>query len=264
VIASRPCSRITSNARLGLESCHEAGRAQHPQAVFAEALGRIAHGAQDPGLEIGQAVEGIDQPVIEHVVGDGVDREVAAGEIGHDVVHEVDAVGAAPVAVTCLTPQGGDLVAVLTEHDRHRAVLDPGRDHTREQRHHLLGLRAGRDVPVGVRRRRRSQVAEQLVAHRAADCPAAEAGFVQALAQLLDIAWDRAGEAFGGDGHGGFDPPQSNSVPGIDDLAAADRGGRDQATSPEPAAECSAEALGGDGDIRIRLLEQDQRRPKNR
>ena len=73
-----------------LERGVEARRAEHAQAVLGETRRGVAHRAQQMCTRSARAVEGIDQAILERIVGDGVDGEIAARQIGDDVVDEVD------------------------------------------------------------------------------------------------------------------------------------------------------------------------------
>ena len=116
---------------------------------------------------------------------DRVDGEVAAREIGRDVVDELDPVGAAPVGVRPLAAQRRHLVVLAVLHDGDGAVLDARRDGAREDREQLLGPRVGRDVPVA------RDAAEQQIAHAPADDPRALALLAQPLAEPEDVRRDR-------------------------------------------------------------------------
>ena len=61
-------------------------------------------------LEILAPVEGIDEVAVDRIEGDGVDGEVAAGQVGGDVVHELDLVRPPAVAVRAVAAEGGHLV----------------------------------------------------------------------------------------------------------------------------------------------------------
>ena len=101
-----------------------------------------------------------------------------------DVVDEVHRVGTAPVGVRRLAAQRRDLVVLTVHDDGDRAVLEPGRDHPREELHQLVRQRVGRDVPVGDR------LAEERVAHAAADDPRALPRAAEALADAEGVLGD--------------------------------------------------------------------------
>ena len=67
---------------LEAEAGGEAGRPQQPQRVVGE--GALGDRAQEAALEVGEAVEGVEDlsPAERH--GGGPDREVAEGEVGLD------------------------------------------------------------------------------------------------------------------------------------------------------------------------------------
>ena len=80
------------------------------------------------------------------------------------------------------------LVGHAADEHGHRAVLDAGRNHAREDAHHLVG-RASVATSQSL-----DGLAEQEIAHAAADDPAALARFAQALADADRIAIDAGDE----------------------------------------------------------------------
>ena len=122
------------------------------------------------------------------MIRDGIDREVAAGEVIHQGHAEPDH-GVAPVRLDIL-PERRDLVrsAPRVEH-RDGAVLDPHRHGALEQPADFLGRRGGGEIEIVVLE------AEQGVADRPADAPRLIAGGLEPLRDLEDLVRD--GEAIG-------------------------------------------------------------------
>ncbi|VUD75015.1 hypothetical protein MET9862_05652 [Methylobacterium symbioticum] len=149
----------------------EAEETQDAQGVLADAGRRIPDEADAARREIRHAPGGVVQ-VSGRVEGERVHGEVAplgvAREIGPETHHR-----AAPVRLHVLA-QGRDLDGRPVRDQGHGAVLDPGR-HRLESggpgpRHHRLGQERRGAVDVG------GVVAEQRVAHAAADEPGLGAG----------------------------------------------------------------------------------------
>jgi len=68
----------------------QADRAQQPQRVLGEALGRAANRPDQTRLQVGLAAERIDQLPAADVLGDGVDGEVAPTQVAVERVAELD------------------------------------------------------------------------------------------------------------------------------------------------------------------------------
>ena len=142
-----------------LEHGGEPDRADHPQRVLAEPRGRITDRPKDPRLDVGDASERIDDRRAGRAPGaavpgrgrgapgDGVDREVAPGEVELDVVAELDPVGTPEVGVVVIGPEGRDLVDRVALADRHgpELVLVDG---AREDGQQPVGSRVRGEVPV--------------------------------------------------------------------------------------------------------------------
>ena len=174
-LGARPCGTCRASARMArlgrrvereLEGRHEARGAQHAQAVLREALQRIADGAEQAARR-GRPRPSKGSMILPslRVDRDGVHGEVAAGEVGRDVVDELDPVGAPAVGVGALPAQRGDLVVVSLLDDGHGPVLDAGGDGPREDAEELVGPGVGGHVPVVGR------AAEEHVAHAPPDDP---------------------------------------------------------------------------------------------
>ena len=95
-----------------VKACRDAHRPQQAQGIFIEASVGVAHGADQPGGQIALAVGRVDQPGHgpwpSAAPGDGVDGQVAAGQILEDVTAEGDAVGATMIGVAMITTEGRD------------------------------------------------------------------------------------------------------------------------------------------------------------
>ena len=143
----------------------ESHRPQRAQPVLAEAGERIAHGAQPAAPQVLGTGERIAQHARDRIPGDGVHREVAPRQVSVDVAEERHRAGAAAVEIGPLAAEGGHLDLVLRGQDRHGPVLHSRRNDAREELHHLLRQRIGRDVEI-VRR-----LSTQQVAHRAPGNP---------------------------------------------------------------------------------------------
>ena len=78
-----------------VEPGRDAHRAQQAQRVLVEASAGVAHGAHQPGLEVALSIGRIDQAAgglgPASAPGDGVDGEVAPGQVLEDVLAEGDA-----------------------------------------------------------------------------------------------------------------------------------------------------------------------------
>ncbi len=176
----------------GLQRGDEASGAEHPEPILGEALGRLADGADDPLLEVAEAAEGVDEGVGVEVEGDGVDGEVAAGQVLGDLGEVAYLVGAASVGVGALAPEGGHLVGVAVEEHGDGAVVDPGGDDPGEEALHLLGERVGAHVVVS------DLLAPEQVTDGAPHHPGLLAGAAEPPAQLVDRRRDGGGDLGGG------------------------------------------------------------------
>ena len=175
-----PCGRIDREA----EARGKTQASEDAEIVLPEALGGITHRADRPALQVGAPIEGIAPLVPQRVIGDGVDREVTAGEI----VVKRDAVrhDRVPPVRGHVPSEGGHLV----EHsapveDAHRAVLLADRSGVAEKAHDLRGRRRGGEIEVGVR------VAQERVAERAAHAPGLEPGGLQGACDLQHLVRNR-------------------------------------------------------------------------
>ena len=110
---SRPCMRShrLGQRRVGLEreAGGEPGGAQHAQRVVAERDLGVERRAQAAGRQVAEPVEGVDQLHVGQPQRQGVDGEVAAGQVDVDVVAEGH-LGLARVGHVDLGPVGRDLV----------------------------------------------------------------------------------------------------------------------------------------------------------
>ena len=173
----------------------EPEEAQDAQVILGDARRRVADEAHMPGLEVGQAAQGVDQ----RAVGPGIERvhgEVAPCCILGEVAGEGDG-RVAPEGLD-IAAEGGDLEGTAAGHQRHRAVGQAGRHRFEpgrlRQGHHRLGRRVGGEVEIGHR------LAEQGVAHAAADEERAVALRGERVADRDGLG---GGEPVGGEpGHG--------------------------------------------------------------
>jgi hypothetical protein len=106
----------------------ETDGAQGPEAVLAEALERVAHGAHEAPREVLAAAVGVDEQLGRKIEGHRVDSEVPAREILLDGRGELDGSGVPAVDVARFGPEGRDLDLQALEKDGDRAVLDARRD----------------------------------------------------------------------------------------------------------------------------------------
>src|ERR1051326_5328739 len=169
-VALRGLQRARVDAEV--EARAEAQRPQDPEIVLLEPPVRVAHRANQLLSQVVRALEGVAPLVADRMVGDRVDREVAArevvGERDAELHHGVPAVGADVPA------ERGDLVGpvVPVEH-RDGAVLDPHGNGALEQAPHCVRGGGGREIEVVVLE------VQQVVADRAAHAPGLEAGLLQ-------------------------------------------------------------------------------------
>ena len=178
----------------------EPGGPQHPQRIVGERDLRRQWRPEDPGGQVGHASVGIDQ--LRRLTGrardaerHGVDREVAAGEVGLHLVGEGH-VGLARVGRVGLGAVGGDLEhrAVLLQPDGAEAgsLVPDGVGPPGDERGGLLGPGVGGEVDVG-----REGPTEHRVAHDPAHQVEAVAGRVEALRQRAHLVEDRGAGAPG-------------------------------------------------------------------
>ena len=171
----------------------EADRAERAQAVLAKARQRIAHRAEPPVLEIAHAAERIAQVVGERIPGDGIDGEVAAGEVALDLAEEGHRGGPAPVEVGAFAAEGGHFDVVGPGEHRDGAVGDAGRRGAREEALHFLGERVGRDIEVLRRSRFLAERGAHDVPHRAAGDESLLPGGAQAPQHEDDVLGNEVG-----------------------------------------------------------------------
>ncbi len=138
---------------VGLESeCGlEPEEAEHPQRIVGERDLGIERGPQHTLTQVGEPAVGIDRRHVHQGEGDGVDREVATGEVGLDVVRIGDP-GLARVAPVDLVAIGRHLHGAPVPLCGDRAERSPhGVDHLRppvEDPRRLLGSGVGGEVEV--------------------------------------------------------------------------------------------------------------------
>ncbi len=144
----------------------EADGPQHSQGVLTEAGARIPDGADDPRLEVGPAVERVDDVTGRTGLVERdrhrVDGEVAAGEVVVERVAEGDVVGPPVIRVRPVAAEGGHLVGPVGQghDDRPEAVLVAGVGQEGEE---AIGAGVGGHVPVA------GDDAPREVPHAAAD-----------------------------------------------------------------------------------------------
>ena len=103
----------------------EPRRAEHPQRVVVEGVFRPSRRAQHLGPQVTHAAEGVDKLQRRQPRRDGVDREVAPGQVRLQrpaVVHP----GLARVRLVLIAAVGGDLADDVAPAHADRAELDPG------------------------------------------------------------------------------------------------------------------------------------------
>ncbi len=125
----------------------EADRAQHPQAIFADAVMGFSDGSEEFGLEIVASADVVDQFVPKRVEEEAVDRKVPALGVFFRR-GESDRFGAASIDIEAIRAKGGDLkFGTRFEHADNSKLRAHG-DGAREKRLHLFGPRVGGDVIV--------------------------------------------------------------------------------------------------------------------
>jgi hypothetical protein len=133
-----------------VEAGGEAQGAQNPEIVFLKSLRRISHRPDQLSLEVPLALEGVPPLVPERMIGNGIDREVAPGQVilqRHPVCHH---------GVTSIrghvAAEGGDLVqlSAMVENP-HRTVLHAYRDRAAKEPLHLFRRGRRSDVMIGLR-----------------------------------------------------------------------------------------------------------------
>src|SRR4051794_12210083 len=157
--------------RLGGEPKIELGdepyRAQEAQRVLGESLVRVSNGAHRARAQVRFAAVGIDERARAYVLGDGVDRQIAASEVAFQAAAEADE-GLARTRGVLLGAKRGDLDRLAREMraDRAEALAD---------RPDVLGAGGHQELLHGLRRRIGGQVKigagrlpEQRVANAAA------------------------------------------------------------------------------------------------
>ena len=155
---------------------HEAHAPQRAETVLGEAFPRISHRPDHLAGEVGPASERIAKLVPERVPGHGVHGEVTPGQVGLEVLVKGDPGRPAPVQVTLLPAEGGDLHPRPSLDDGHGPVVDPGRDHLPEDGLHLARGGGRGDVELaGIV----PGPVEEEVADHAPDQPGAVAGLPQ-------------------------------------------------------------------------------------
>ena len=163
----------------GLDLEAEAGgqthRPQGAQPVLGEALGGIADGADDAGLQVLHPPDEIDHPLAAGIVEQAVDGEVAAAGVLLGA-GELDPLRVPAVGVRPLAPEAGHVVLALLQAHEDDAELRPHGDGVLEELHHPSGVGVGGHVPV------LRPAAQQQVA----DAAAGEVGPVAGAAETLD------------------------------------------------------------------------------
>ena len=169
-----------------LEAGAEAQAAQDPQVILLKPPVRVAHGADEPALEVLDPFERVPPFVPPGVVGDRVDGEVPAREVvhqGHPELHH----GVPPVGLQVPAERGDFVGPAVPVQDGDRAMLDAHGDGALEELAHLLGRRRGRQVEVVILE------PEQIVPDRTPDAPGLVAGVFELLGDLQHLVGD--GEA---------------------------------------------------------------------
>ena len=157
----------------------EAQRPQYAQVILREAVGRLAHGAQDRIAQIDQPAVRVAQLLGERVPGEGVNGEVAPAQVLVHRVGEFD--HGVPAVGRHVATEGGHLVehAVARQH-ADGAVLHADRHGALEDAPHFVRARIGGQVPIGVRQ------AQQRIAHGTADRPRVVAAIAQLAGDVED------------------------------------------------------------------------------
>src|SRR5688572_27682597 len=129
------------------EMSGEPERPQNPQVILRETLARLTDGAQQGVAQIIEAVVRIAQLAAQRMPGNGVEREIPAGQIFLDRVRELN--DGMPAERFDVAPECGDLVhhAIAGEH-ADGPVLDADWHCSFEYFAHFGRLRARGEVPI--------------------------------------------------------------------------------------------------------------------
>ena len=142
-----------------VDQCSELGLTTKVLPAFAESFASRAdvRDVRDVDMRdlLGRASVDIDLAAVAgYVTGKRVLVTGAGGSIGSELCRQLHRFGAAAVQVVTVAAEGGDLDGPLLQHDRHRAVLEPGGDgpQARQPRplHHGPGHQPGGQVEVRV------------------------------------------------------------------------------------------------------------------
>lgn len=179
---------------LKVELAGEADAAEDAERVFPEAGGRVADSADDAGGKVFPATVQVEKAVTERIFGEGVDGEVAAGEVFLDGGAEGD-VGPARAAAVGVAAERGDLAPEALDADAEgaEALADGGNGGAEPADEGLDGIGVGVGgvvLVVGVD-------ADETVTQGAADEP-----------ELVAAGVEGAGEVLVGDAHPLIEPPR--------------------------------------------------------
>ena len=160
----------------------KAQQAQNPQSVLLKPADRLAHAAQQAGLQIRPPSKRVPQAAI-RVPGHGIDREIPAGQVLLNGGGVADGLWAAVAGVGPVRPEGGDLHQPLGKNQAYGAV-GPACVHSGKlgkAGQHLLRAGLGSNVPV------RGGPAQQAVPDAAAHTPGRMAPGLQAVQNVADV-----------------------------------------------------------------------------
>jgi len=123
---------------------------QHSQPILAEALKRIADGADDSLFEVRASAHEIEDLLREWILEHPVDRKVATRGVGSRI-REAHCLGMPAVGDADILTERRDLDRRVFEHDHDHAESRPDSHGARKQRLHVVGRGGRRHVVVGDR-----------------------------------------------------------------------------------------------------------------
>ena len=135
---------------LKAECCCKAHRSKQTQTVFGETCGWVAYGADDPGFQIGPAVDEIDNLPRDGVEKHAVDREIAAlGVLAR--IRVGDSFGVSAIEIKAIGPESGHLKLHFPFQYADHTKVCAHSVCAGEKSLYLLWARAGGDVVINRR-----------------------------------------------------------------------------------------------------------------
>ena len=175
---------------LEIQTRREHRRAQHPDRIFREAHEGIADRDDAAMAQMVEAARVVDHRARSRIVEERIDREVAPDRIlrlaAVDVVGEQATVLVGGVLAGLRGTEGRDFDDLVAKAHMHDLEAPPDDARASEQRLHLFGRRVGGDVEI------LGFLADQQVAHRAADHIGLVAGLLQRVRDAGGVIGNRA------------------------------------------------------------------------